>query len=317
MKIKLFWVLIFITKIILAISNQPTNMYIANFFGNSLTVCPLGNFEIANSCKNMNVNNLLNGPGGILFTKSHVYITNSFSNSITECYYSNSEIEVNTCQNIYPNGVNVPVGIALSNNKNYIYIANTGANANSYTECKLNADGIISATDCSTITPGITPTSMLSGPNSIVFSQDHALITDYNNNSYTICNLKDNSQIDPNSCNMYTAKNFFNAPSGVALNNGFVYIANYTNNSMVSCRFNGNNPLKNCKVSFLQGLLGPSGITLNQNSLYIADLGITAANNKISVCRFNDYGVLGGCFYFKNDVFLASLLNGPFAIAFH
>lgn len=133
-----------------------------------------------------------------------------------------------------------------------------------------------------------------------------AYITNFSNNSVSVCTVNANSTLGI--CNQFN--DAFNGPSGIKVNASatFAYVTNSNNNSVSICPINSNGTLSACAQStdITFPFNSPSSITFNSQGTvaYVANFN----GNTISICPILANATLGPCtlsnqtFNFPNSI---------------
>ena len=202
--------------------------------------------------------------------------------------------------------LSTPIGVATDST--YVYITNR--NSNSYTQCKLGANGIDS-TSCKTVTPANSQgVALLFKPYGIAITENkkYVYITNYesappsNTGSYTQCTLGSNG-IDPTTCNTVrptatgTNTPLLSNPIAIGINGGYLYIGNTGQeatpviNSYTQCTLDENagrvTSCTNVSNTPTIGLNFPSGITFKGSFAYFTNEAPTEDGTSYTKCQIN------------------------------
>jgi hypothetical protein len=175
--------------------------------------------------------------------------------------------------------------------KSYAYISNS--KGNSYTQCIVDADGIIDKSSCSTITP--TGAGQLNAPTGIAFNENYAYILNNSDNSYTQCNVGV-SGIESASCTTITPKDdaenpILNRPTGIIFSGSYAYITSNRRDSYTQCNVVASGiESASCNTitpTGLGALDGPFRMAISGNYAYF----VNNKNNSYTQCNVGASGI--------------------------
>lgn len=244
----------------------------------------------------------------------YLYVVNKNTGRVSKCDINHTTGDLTSCQDSGATQLINPVFIATyrtSSGQNLAYMTSTSQNI--VTVCVINATtGKMS--NC-------TPFNSANGVNGLNGPAGIATVTSSQGTAYTyIVNLL-NSQtlgctITPdlgiaNCNNVLTGSVSLNYPIDIAINSTstFAYITNSVNtsNAVTLCSINASGTTFTCNNAYLNGTIGPNGISLNPAGtfIYVTDVG----SHAIFVCAVNSStGALSSC---DNAGVPSSLLPGP------
>lgn len=284
--------------------SQAQYAYFTNSGNNTITICPINNF---NACVTV-TDPTFNGPRNIVINSSgtFAYIHNitPHPNTISICPL-NSNGTLGTCS---VQSGSAFTGSAINVTPQNLYILNSTNLPITISVCLINADGSIGS--CS-VTP--TPGVVFNNPSGIVFSANHSIayISDIISQSVTICTVGANGLFTSCSDSGIT----FSAPVGlsVSANGNTLYIVNNKPSPRVetvnNCSINADGTLGVCTTNSGNGTFSfPTGLH-GQVASFAASNGVlyvpNAGNNTASACPINSDGTLGTCTVITNSGFNA------------
>ncbi len=199
--------------------------YVANYGGNSVTLCDVSNGVLSNCA-------VTQGFGGVRDVYPHngfVYVvggdvqacTATSSNTLTGC-------------SVVAGGLSTPSSITFYNGRAYI----TNTTANEIVSCTANSDGTL--TGCISTASG----SVGNYPEGITFYNGKALVVPESGpNTAFLCTVDSSTGVFT-SCGP-TGSNVYNA-STLVVSNNFAYIGNYGNSTVDVCNMSSTGVLSNC-----------------------------------------------------------------------
>jgi hypothetical protein len=203
----------------------------------------------------------------------------------------------------------------------YAYILNEQSNANSFTKCSVDANGI-EEYSCTNVTPvDESGQPVLNDPDNMVLYANYAYITNYSYGAITECPINANG-IDATNCKNIlptaSSKALLTSAAGIAFNGNYGYILNGSGENYVQCSIKNNQLNLNACTKYTprdkQGnllLTKSDEITFNNSFAYFVDTNYSATFTK---CQTGAQGIiLKSCKNFVLPYNLTTTTN----LAFH
>jgi 6-phosphogluconolactonase (cycloisomerase 2 family) len=237
----------------IAFNPKANQAYITNYFGGTVSICPLKNDGSLDTCVATTAGNSIPAtPDTIVVnsTSTFAYISGALSNTIAICPLNNDG-SLNNCTTSNGNGTfNGATGLALSANNAVLYVAN--ALANNISICPVNPDGSLST--C-TVSSG---NGTINEPKGISLDARNHLAYIANQSTVpvtvSVCPLNSNGTFG-NLCTLSAGDATFDFSAGWSENlfmsstKNYAYIPNNGNNTVSICSIASNGSLEVCSVA--------------------------------------------------------------------
>ncbi len=271
------------------LSRQERFAYIANFYGDSISLCNVDlESGLLSGCTTTGSG--FASPSDIVFnpTGTRAYVTNYYSDDVSVCSVDKTTGALSNCAVAASFDVSSsPQGIAINSLGNKAYVVLDCSNEIANCDVDQATGALI---NCTLTTP-----NTLFRPSDIVLSASERLayIPNRNDDTVSVCPIDANTGLI-NTCT--NSGSGFSAPEGVSLNpkGNLLYVGNDNSNSVTYCAVNSEDgSLSNCQATG-GAFDGFGNIILNRSNTkaYVPNSG----SNTVSICNVDaDTGALSTC----------------------